>query len=115
MFCSQCGFQVEHNAQFCSQCGQPLQMNHSAAPEVRLSNRLSRIFEGKKIAGVCAGIARYLNIDVTLVRVLMTVFAFYPPGVGLIFYLVCWIVMPRDASFSDYIKTSSAKTAKASS
>jgi phage shock protein C len=51
----------------------------------------------KKIAGVCSGIARYLNIDVTLVRVIFFVLALYPPGVGLLLYLACWIVMPRDA------------------
>jgi phage shock protein PspC (stress-responsive transcriptional regulator) len=51
----------------------------------------------KKIAGVCAGIARYLQMDVTLVRILVAIFTLYPPGMGLIFYIVCWIIMPRDA------------------
>jgi phage shock protein C len=50
----------------------------------------------KKIAGVCAGIARYFEIDVTLVRIIMVCLAFWPPSVGLILYIVCWIVMPRD-------------------
>jgi phage shock protein PspC (stress-responsive transcriptional regulator) len=51
----------------------------------------------KKIAGVCAGIARYLQMDVTLVRILVAIFTVYPPGLGLIFYIVCWIIMPRDS------------------
>jgi len=49
-----------------------------------------------KIAGVCAGIARYFGLDVSLVRILSVVLAFYPPGGGLLAYIICWIVMPRD-------------------
>lgn len=65
-------------------------------PESARAVRLSRSRDNRKIAGVCAGIARYLGIDVTLVRVLMIVFTVWPPGSGLILYLVCWIVMPND-------------------
>ena len=113
MYCSQCGFEVGNSARFCSQCGQAQESASSAAQEVRLSGRLKRNLSAKKIAGVCAGIARYLNIDVTLVRILMTVFAFYPPGVGLIFYVVCWIVMPRDGDFRPYQDMDSTQTARA--
>lgn len=59
-------------------------------------NRLSRPRDNRKIAGVCAGIARYFGVDVTLVRILTVVLAIWPIGVGLIFYIVCWIVMPND-------------------
>jgi phage shock protein PspC (stress-responsive transcriptional regulator) len=50
----------------------------------------------KKLAGVCSGVARYLDIDVTLVRIIILLLTVYPPGVGLILYIACWIVMPRD-------------------
>jgi phage shock protein C len=49
----------------------------------------------KKIGGVCAGIARYADIDVVVVRVLWLVVAF-STGVGFLAYLVAWIVIPRD-------------------
>jgi phage shock protein C len=50
-----------------------------------------------KIAGVCAGFARYLGMDVTLVRVLWVVLTVFPmPSFGLIAYIVAWIVMPKD-------------------
>jgi len=45
---------------------------------------------------VCAGLARYLGIDVTLVRILMVALALCPPSCGLIFYVICWIAMPND-------------------
>jgi phage shock protein PspC (stress-responsive transcriptional regulator) len=50
-----------------------------------------------KIAGVCAGFARYLGMDVTLVRVLWVVLTVFPlPCFGLVSYIVAWIVMPKD-------------------
>ena len=50
-----------------------------------------------KIAGVCAGFARYLGLDVTLVRVLWVVLTVFPmPFFGLVSYIVAWIVMPKD-------------------
>src|SRR5579875_3157984 len=98
MYCSQCGFQMGPECRFCSQCGQSQASGAFTSQEVRLSSRLSRSMSEKKVAGVCAGIARYLKIDVTLVRILMLVLAFYPPVVGLLLYVACWIVMPRDSS-----------------
>ena len=50
-----------------------------------------------KIAGVCAGFARYFGLDVTLVRILWVVLTVFPvPFFGLISYIVAWIVMPKD-------------------
>jgi phage shock protein PspC (stress-responsive transcriptional regulator) len=49
----------------------------------------------KRIAGVCAGVAHHLNIDVTLLRVLwvcLTIFG----GSGFLVYVICWIVIPPD-------------------
>ncbi len=48
---------------------------------------------GKKIAGVCAGLGEYFNIDPTLVRILFLLFAFFG-GFGIIAYLICWLAMP---------------------
>jgi phage shock protein C len=48
------------------------------------------------LAGVCAGIARYLDLDVTLVRIVWLIMVFYPPAPGVLAYLICWILMPLD-------------------
>jgi phage shock protein C len=48
------------------------------------------------IAGVCAGIADYFEIDPTVVRlawVVMTMLTFFWPGI--IGYLILWVIMPR--------------------
>ena len=54
----------------------------------------------KKIDGVCGGIAEYFGIDATLVRIVWLLLAF--TSVGLIAYIVCAIVMPRDPGVIDY-------------
>ena len=49
----------------------------------------------KKIAGVCAGFARYFEVDVILVRVLWLAVAL-ATGVGFLAYLAAWMIMPSD-------------------
>ena len=50
--------------------------------------------DGKKIAGVCSGLALYLNIDVTIIRIIFLV-AFICGAAGFWIYLVLWIVAPE--------------------
>jgi phage shock protein PspC (stress-responsive transcriptional regulator) len=49
----------------------------------------------KKIAGVCAGFARYFEVDTTLVRVVWLVAALCT-GLGFLAYPIAWILMPSD-------------------
>lgn len=56
--------------------------------------RIYKIEEGKKIAGVCGGVAEYFNIDPVVVRVIWGVAAL-TWGVGIILYLVCAFVFPN--------------------
>ncbi len=58
--------------------------------------RLVRPRTGRKIAGVCACVAEYFDIDVTVVRVVLLIVALMPPTVGLCAYIVAWIVMPKE-------------------
>ncbi|MDO4286732.1 MAG: PspC domain-containing protein [Eubacteriales bacterium] len=55
--------------------------------------RLYRLEEGKMICGVCAGIAEYLNMDVTIIRLIALLIVLWG-GSGLIFYIIAAIVMP---------------------
>ncbi len=45
------------------------------------------------IAGVCSGIAEYLNVDTTVVRIIAAVLTVFG-GSGILIYLVAWLVMP---------------------
>ena len=51
-----------------------------------------------KIAGVCGGFAESLEIDPTLIRLLF-VAAVLSPLPAVIFYLLCWVVIPRDPGY----------------
>ena len=61
--------------------------------------RLSRNRAAGKIAGVCAGIAEYLDTDVAVVRLAWIVLSIVPGGFvgGLVAYIAAWAIMP-DAS-----------------
>ena len=61
------------------------------------NNRIRKFFrdrDGKAIAGVCSGLALYLNIDVTLIRILFLVVFFFGSAGGWV-YLVLWIIAPE--------------------
>jgi phage shock protein C len=96
MYCYNCGKELEEEARYCSVCGTAKPTVQPPAAQPREQKPLTRIREGKKIAGVCGGVARYLEMDVTLVRVLWVVLTIFPPLPGIIVYIVCWIVMPQD-------------------
>ncbi len=57
----------------------------------------------KKVCGVCAGIAEYLNIDPTLIRLAWIIGTCIGAGTGIIAYLVCALVFPeRPSDSSDW-------------
>lgn len=55
---------------------------------------LRRAVNGRMVAGVCAGIADYLGVDVTIVRVTFAVFTFLG-GAGIPAYLACLLLIPE--------------------
>ncbi|MBO4600431.1 MAG: PspC domain-containing protein [Bacteroidales bacterium] len=63
------------------------------ADEIR---RLYRNPHDKRIAGVCSGIAEYLNVDVTVVRILFLI-ALICAGGGFWIYLIVWLLAPEKA------------------
>ena len=105
MFCTECGFEIKGEDRFCSRCGQRTAAAGPAAAApgwaAAPARRLMLDKRNKKIAGVCAGFARYMEADPTLVRVLWLILAF-GVGVGFIAYPVAWIVMPSDHGDPDF-------------
>lgn len=57
--------------------------------------RLARVEEGKMIAGVCTGLARYFGVDVTVVRLVFALLALFAAG-GVLLYLILWLIMPME-------------------
>jgi phage shock protein C len=95
MYCTKCGTEVEERSRFCPQCGTATGRGVQQDPST-VYNRLSRPRDDRKLAGVCSGLARYMGVDSTLIRILFIVLAIWPVGIGVVFYIVCWIVMPND-------------------
>jgi phage shock protein PspC (stress-responsive transcriptional regulator) len=62
--------------------------------------RLYRIREGAMLAGVCTGLAAYLHVDVTVVRIAFALAAFFTSGVAILGYFVMMLVVP-EANTSD--------------
>jgi phage shock protein C len=59
------------------------------------SKRLVRNTDNKMIAGVCSGVADYLGLDVTLVRLLAVLGAVFGFGSLIVLYVVMWILVPE--------------------
>jgi phage shock protein C len=57
--------------------------------------KLYRSRSNRQLAGVCGGVAKYFNIDPTLVRVLFVAFAVLG-GPGLLAYILLWIIVPEE-------------------
>jgi len=58
---------------------------------------LKRSQTDRMLAGVCAGIAKYLEVDPTIIR-LVWVMCIFLAGTGVLAYLICWIVIPNEWS-----------------
>lgn len=56
--------------------------------------RLVRATDDRMLAGVCAGLAHYFNIDPVIVRILFLLL-FFGGGHGLLIYIVLWLLMPE--------------------
>ena len=95
MICPNCRKDIAVGSRFCYNCGakQPETPPSGLSPETGGTKRLMRSSTDKKIAGVCAGLADYFDMDPTIIRVLWLV-AVLCLGTGLLAYGILWIVLP---------------------
>ena len=90
MFCSACSQQMARDARQCDGCGSVVNEREYALEQ----RRLTRPLLGRRVAGVCAGLAQYLGWDVTTVRVLTVLATLFGVGSPVLLYIAGWIVMP---------------------
>ncbi len=57
---------------------------------------LVRSRDNRIVAGVCAGLADYLGMDVNVVRLLVAVVTVFTAGTAILAYLVAWAVIPEE-------------------
>jgi len=93
MTCHRCSKEIDADSVFCRHCG-------AAVHETGRPQRLTRRPSEGKLGGVCAGIARYLNTDPTIVRLAWVILSVVPGFVigGLIAYAAAWALLPVDGS-----------------
>ncbi len=58
-----------------------------------MEKKLYRSKKDKKLAGVCAGVAEYFNLDSTIIRLVWILLSCFGPGI--IAYIIAAIVMPE--------------------
>ena len=59
-----------------------------------MKDKLKRNEKEAVLAGVCAGIGDYFDVDPVLVRLLVVVLFFMSAGSVVIAYIIAWIIMP---------------------
>jgi phage shock protein C len=82
-----------------------------------MEKRLYRSRTNSMIAGVCGGLAEYLCIDTTLVRLFFILLSFGSGGTAVLVYFLLWIIVPlegqdRDTSLEQTVRSSSEEIAE---
>jgi phage shock protein C len=90
MYCNACGKAIAEDGHFCPYCGNVVGI--PPTPKKLMRSRTER-----KIAGVCAGLAEYFDLDASLVRILC-IFIALATGLcpGIVTYLLAWIIIPSE-------------------
>ena len=61
-----------------------------------MKKQLVRPRDNRVIAGVCAGIGNYLNLDPTLIRIVAALIALWSCGAAVLIYLVLALIIPLE-------------------
>jgi phage shock protein C len=93
MTCATCQKDIAAGSKFCYSCGAKQPETPASAPSPAYytpRKRFVRSTNDRKVAGVCAGVADYFDMDPTLVRILWAL-ATLIPGPNVLAYIVIWI------------------------
>jgi phage shock protein PspC (stress-responsive transcriptional regulator) len=71
-------------------------------------SRISKSREDKMLAGVCGGLARYFNIDSSVIRIIAVIVAIFSGGLGVLAYIVMALIFP----FADEVPGGSGREAE---
>ena len=85
--------------------GQSEENAEQEIPQEKTKKELFRDMKSGKIAGVCAGLAQYFGMDISLMRIIwILVFIFTVGFVSVVAYVILWIVLPEAETASDFLK-----------
>ena len=85
--------------------GQSEENTGQETSQEKTRKELFRDMKRGKIAGVCAGLAQYFGMDISLMRIIwILVFIFTVGFVSVVAYVILWIVLPEAETASDFLK-----------
>lgn len=61
-----------------------------------MKKKLLRSVRDRKLGGVCGGLAEYFDIDPTIVRLAWAFVSLVSVGLGILAYLIAWIIVPEN-------------------
>ncbi|MBI2669429.1 PspC domain-containing protein [Candidatus Woesearchaeota archaeon] len=64
-----------------------------------MGTQIKRLYRSRKdrvLGGVCSGIAHYFNVDPVIVRLIWVIGTLLSMGLGLLAYLIAWIIIPEE-------------------
>lgn len=61
-----------------------------------MNKKFTRIESEKKLAGVCAGLARYFGMDVSMVRIIYVLLTILTGSLLFWLYIILWLVLPQE-------------------
>jgi len=94
MICPNCQKNIADYSNFCYNCGAKQAATRTGEPcDIGGKKRLVRPSTDKKIAGVCAGLADYFDLDVTIIRICWLLAVLFA-GTGILAYIILWIALP---------------------
>jgi phage shock protein C len=95
MNCPKCHRDIAEYSNYCYYCGAQQHVAPAGPPPIH--KRLMRSSTDCKIAGVCGGIAEYLDVDSTIVRLVWVLLVIFPVPLvpAILGYFVAWLVMPQ--------------------
>jgi phage shock protein C len=95
-YCPACGASLPGEARFCSACGKAVIHPGAVGVPVAARGPLTRPRVGRKVAGVCQGLANQYGWDVTWTRVIAVLLAVLVFPVGFLAYGLFWLLMPEE-------------------
>ena len=86
-------------------------MSYAKEGNVHMPTRLERSTTNKVIGGVCGGIAEYLQVDPTLVRVFFVISIFLTAGLAILGYIVLLVLMPQPGAHPPFVQQTASTSA----